>query len=95
MADDRPFAVNRIPVPHGWTYRLAPEDLPSVERDVGAYTLTVSLDDGSWVWWLCPRGEGLSIRHGEGADQQDAIFAALGALMGVLSATDAPARPSH
>ncbi len=70
--------VAKIPVPTGWRYVF--EEMPSIERDVGAFTLTVGLDDGDWHWWLCPLGSGFSVEHGEGVDMLDAIWQVFDAL---------------
>lgn len=68
-------------IPHGWTFvQPRDEDIPSIERTVGAYTLTIGEDDGKWVWWLCPAGEGVSISRGDGRNMVDAIMRALDAL---------------
>ena len=74
-------AVATIPVPAGWTFvQEAAEEMPSVERDVGAFTLTVGLDDDEWRWWLCPRGSCSSVEQGRGEDLVDSIWQVFDAL---------------
>lgn len=68
-----------IPVPTGWRF-VVEDGMPSVERDVGGFTLTVGLDDDDWRWWLCPLGSGSSVENGKGADMVDAIWQVFDAL---------------
>tara|TARA_Y100000389_G_scaffold188224_1_gene210554 strand:+ start:538 stop:801 length:264 start_codon:yes stop_codon:yes gene_type:complete len=72
-------AVSPIPVPTGWRFVLE-DDMPTIERDVGSFTLTVGLDDGKWRWWLCPRGRDGATNHGVGADMVDAVWQVFDAL---------------
>ena len=64
------------PVPHGWAYVY--DDMHSIERDVGGYTLIIGQDGAKWHWWLCPKGQGTSIDRGEGHDLLDALATHLG-----------------
>jgi hypothetical protein len=72
-------ATATIPVPTGWSFVLE-DDMPSIERSVGAFTLTIGLDDYEWRWWLCPRGSSSSLDQGSGADMVDAIWQVFDAL---------------
>ena len=72
-------AVATIPVPTGWRFVLE-DDVPSIERDVGDFTLTVGLDDSEWRWWLCPSGHSGAVHSGSGADMVDAIWQVFDAL---------------
>lgn len=73
--------LNLIPVPHGWTYMLI-DGLPSIERNVGDhYSITIALDEGKWVWWLCHRGKDTSFLNGESDDMVESMFQALDALV--------------
>ena len=70
--------VATIPVPTGWRYVW--EDMPSIERDVGNHTLIVALEDGTWHWWLCPKGTATSVARGDAWDMLDAVWRVFDAL---------------
>lgn len=74
-------AVATIPVPAGWTFiQEDSEEMPSIERNVGAFTLTIGLDDCEWRWWLCLRGSWSSVEKGRGEDLVDSIWQVFDAL---------------
>lgn len=78
-----------IPVPHGWSY-VDEEDLPSIERHIGDYTLTIGLDE-FWHWWIYPKGQLWPVHaHGRSNDQLHAIWSALDALDKVMNEASFP-----
>ena len=66
------------PVPTGWAYVW--DDIHSIERDVGDYTLIVAQEGDKWLWWLCPKGKATSVARGETFDMLDAVWRTFDAL---------------
>jgi hypothetical protein len=66
------------PIPLGWRYVY--EDMPSIERTVGPWSLIVAQDEGQWVWWLCPINDSSSVARGDGQDLLGAMWQVFDAL---------------
>ena len=73
-------------IPAGWTFVPGDESsCPAIERDVGAFTLTVGDDGGKWVWWVCSQGSNLGTANGAATDMIDGVALSLDAVAKALA----------